>query len=230
MYLGSRNMMHAVGLERLSHLSFDDGILLVSNHRSFFDLYMLSVLLDKHTPLRQPVLCPVRADFFYQKPLGVAVNLLVGACRMYPPFFRERNKTSFNAWSLERTAQTLQQGRVLVGYHPEGRRNTNADPYQPIRARLGVGQLIQRAWPIVVPAFINGLTNDIVADVRGNFDGTRCVVGVFGEPMNLDEFRGLPDHPRSHQKIAEVVLDRIYSLADEEKAARAACTRHSSAR
>src|SRR5262245_19968013 len=41
MTLGSRKMMIPVGLERLADLTYDDGIMLVSNHRSFFDLYML---------------------------------------------------------------------------------------------------------------------------------------------------------------------------------------------
>src|SRR4051794_609134 len=45
MTVGSRNMMHPVGLERLAGLNYDNGILLVSNHRSFFDLYMLMLLL-----------------------------------------------------------------------------------------------------------------------------------------------------------------------------------------
>src|SRR5436309_2424683 len=65
MTLGSHKMMVPLGLERLKGLSFENGILLCSNHRSFFDLYMLSVLLHRFTPLRQPVLCPVRADYFY---------------------------------------------------------------------------------------------------------------------------------------------------------------------
>src|ERR1700704_4878353 len=65
MTVGSRNMMHPVGIERLRGLSYDDGILLVSNHRSFFDLYMLMLVLPRHPALPQPVLCPVRADFFY---------------------------------------------------------------------------------------------------------------------------------------------------------------------
>src|SRR5690242_68491 len=48
MTVGSRNMMHPVGLERLQGLKYDDGVLLVSYHRSFFDLYMLMLLLHRH--------------------------------------------------------------------------------------------------------------------------------------------------------------------------------------
>src|SRR5689334_10443236 len=96
MTLGSFRMMHPVGIERLSGLRFEDGILLVSNHRSFFDLYMLFTLLHRFTPLRQPVLCPVRSDFFYERAAGILVNLFVGGGRMFPPFFREPSKQDFN--------------------------------------------------------------------------------------------------------------------------------------
>src|SRR5262249_22944542 len=82
MAIGSRNMMRAVGLERLHGLGYDDGILLVANPRIFFVLYMLMLLLHRYTPLRQPVLCPVRADFFYQRAAGVAVNLFMAGGRM----------------------------------------------------------------------------------------------------------------------------------------------------
>ena len=221
MTLGSRNMMVPLGLERLRDLRFDDGILLVSNHRSFFDLYMLTLLLHRHTPLRQPVLCPVRADFFYQQAAGVVVNLLIGGGRMFPPFFREPQKADFNKWALERVVQELKKGRVMVGFHPEGTRNKGDDPYTPLPAQPGVGKLVMETWPIVVPAFINGLSNDIVADVRGNFAGTKKVVAVFGEPIDLSPFKKLGNRLSSHKRIADALLKRIYELGAEERAFRA---------
>jgi 1-acyl-sn-glycerol-3-phosphate acyltransferase len=221
MTLGSRNMMHPVGLERLDGLKYDDGILLVSNHRSFFDLYMLMLLLHRHTPLRQPVMCPVRADFFYQSAAGVVVNLLIGGGRMFPPFFREPNKADFNKWALERVVAELHKGRVLVGYHPEGTRNKNDDAYTPLPAQPGVGKLVMEAWPIVVPAFIHGLSNDIVADIAGNFTGKKRVVAVFGEPIDLAPFKKLGNRLSSHKRIADALLKRIYELGEEERRYRA---------
>lgn len=221
MTVGSRNMMHPVGLERLRGLSYDDGILLVSNHRSFFDLYMLMLLLHRHTPLRQPVLCPVRADFFYQRAAGVLVNLVIGGGRMFPPFFREPSKAEFNKWALERVVEELHKGRVLVGFHPEGTRNKNADVYTPLPAQPGVGKLVMDAWPIVVPAFINGLSNDIIADVRGNFARTKRVVAVFGEPIDLTPFKKMGNRLSSHKRIADALLKRIYELGEEERRCRA---------
>ncbi len=221
MSIGSGRMLEAVGLERLASLAYTDGILLVSNHRSFFDLYMLSILLHRHTVLRQPVLCPVRADFFYRQPLGVAVNLLVGAGRMFPPFFREPEKQDFNRWAIDRVAGELKRGSIVVGFHPEGRRNLNADPYQPLPAQPGVGRLVMESWPIIVPAFINGLTNDFLGDLRGNFDGSRRVIAIFGEPIDTSAYRQMGKRLTSHKRIADDLLRRIYALSDEEKARRA---------
>ncbi len=221
MTLGSRNMMTPLGLERLAGLKYEDGILLVSNHRSFFDLYMLMLLLHRHTELRQPVLCPVRADFFYQRAAGVAVNLLVGGGRMFPPFFREPHKNEFNKWALDRVAEELRAGQVLVGFHPEGTRNKNEDAYTPLPAQPGVGKLVMETWPIIVPAFINGLSNDIVADIKGNFDGTKRVVAVFGAPIDLTPFKKLGNRLTSHKKIADALTQHIYALGAEERAYRA---------
>ncbi len=221
MSFGSGNMLEAVGLERLTSLAYTDGILLVSNHRSFFDLYMLSVLLHRHTVLRQPVLCPVRADFFYRQPLGVAVNLLIGGGRMFPPFFREPEKQDFNKWAIERVGAELKRGSVLVGFHPEGRRNLDPDPYRPLPAQPGVGRLVMESWPIIVPAFINGLTNDFLGDLRGNFDGSRRVIAVFGEPIDTTPYKKLGNRVTSHKRIADDLLKRIYALSGEEKQARA---------
>jgi 1-acyl-sn-glycerol-3-phosphate acyltransferase len=217
---GSGRMVKVRGLERLAGLTPDDGILLVANHRSFFDLYELITLIRWHTDLKQPVFCPVRADFFYQRPLGVAVNLLASGGRMYPPFFREAAKLEFNRWSLERTAELLRRGRALVGFHPEGRRNRNPDPYTPLPAQPGIGKLVMEAWPIVLPAFILGMSSSFLADVKANFTGERFAVAVFGEPIDLGPFKRMSNRLATHKRIADHLLERVYALADEERQAR----------
>jgi len=222
MTFGSFRMMHPVGLERLNGLRFDDAILLVSNHRSFFDMYMLLLLLHRFTELRQPPMCPVRSDFFYTHAGGPAVNLLVGAGRMFPPFFREPAKQDFNRWALAVVINHLRRGQGIVGFHPEGTRNKSDDPYAALPAQPGVGKLVMETWPIVVPAFINGLTNDIAGDIWGNLTGRRKVVAVFGEPMDLTRFRGQGNRLATHKRIADALVDRIYQLGEEERDYRAA--------
>lgn len=222
MDLGSSRMMIPVGLERLAKVTPQDRILLVANHRTFADLYMLLLLLRRFTPLQQRVLCPVRADFFYENLAGVAVNLLVGGGRMFPPFFREPSKLPFNRWSLQRISSVLRdEGPVIVGFHPEGKRNREPSPYTPLPAQPGAGKIVMDSWPVIVPAFINGLTNNIAADIVGNFRGTRTVVAVFGEPINLAPFQKLGDRLTSHKRIADAMLKTIYALGEEERAFRA---------
>lgn len=222
MDLGSSRMLIPVGIERIAGVTAKDRVLLVSNHRTFADLYMLLLLLRRFTALQQSVLCPVRADFFYEQPAGVAVNLLVGGGRMFPPFFRDPAKLPFNRWSLARLAEILRaEDPVIVGFHPEGRRNREPSPYTPLPAQPGAGKLVMDSWPMIVPAFINGLTNNIAADIVGNFRGTRTVVAVFGEPLDLTPFRKLGDRLTSHKRIADAVLKSIYALGEEERAFRA---------
>ena len=218
---GSGKMLQVRGLERLRHLRPTDGILLVSNHRSFFDLYELIATLYQRTDLKQPALCPVRANFFYERPLGVAVNLLAGGGRMYPPFFRESSKVEFNKWSLGYTSEMLREGSVVVGFHPEGTRNKNPDPYTPLPAQRGVGKLVMDSWPIVVPAFINGMTQNILSDIRANFTGERFAVAVFGEPIDLGRFRHMSSRLTAHKRVADHLLEAVYRLGEEEKIVRA---------
>ncbi len=222
MHLGSYNMVHTVGTERLAGLTRNDRILLVANHRSFFDTYMLTLYMGRRAGLNQPVLAPVRGDFFYERPLGVAVNLLVGGGRMFPPFFRDPHKGDFNKWALARLADELREGPpVVVGFHPEGRRNKGPDPYTPLPAHPGVGKLVMESWPIVVPAFINGMSSDFAADIRSNFTGERRCIAVFGAPIDLTPFRRMSNRLVSHKRIADRLLAIIFDLAREEREVRA---------
>jgi len=225
MNLGSKRMVKVFGLERLSRLRQSDPILLVANHRSFFDLYMLIVALHNYTGLRQPLLCPVRGDFFYQSPAGMAVNLLVAGGRMFPPFFRQPERATFNKWALDFIAEELRRGSIVVGFHPEGRRNKGPDPYAPLPAHPGVGKLVMESWPVVVPAFIQGMTSDIVADIKANWTGERFAVAVFGDPIDLAPFKGMGNRLASHKKIADKLLETIYALSVEERAHRAELSR-----
>lgn len=220
MTLGSGRLVVPLGLERIAHLTPQDRVLLVSNHRSFFDMYMLLIAIHRKLALRQPVMCPVRGDFFYDRPAGMAVNLLVGGGRMFPPFFREPAKAEFNKWALARVVEELKSGPIVVGFHPEGRRNKGPDPYTPLPAHPGVGKLVLEAWPIVVPVFIHGMSSDILADIRANYTGERKAIAVFGAPVDLAPFRGMTNRLANQKRVADRLVEIIFDLAHEERAAR----------
>jgi hypothetical protein len=76
-----------------------------------------------------------------------------------------------------------------------------------------------KARPVVVPAFINGLSNKLMHEVMANVRGRDPIVAVFGEPIDLSTF---PEETRlvHHKRCSDLFCARIYALMDEEKQVR----------
>ena len=218
-----KNLRHVHGYDRLPVLARDESTILVSNHRSFFDLYVVTAYLVKRG-MPQRLVFPVRSQFFYDRPLGLAVNGLMSFFAMYPPVFRERKRAALNLASLDEVVRLLRTGGAFVGLHPEGTRNKSDDPYALLPAQGGVGRIIQasRGKATVVPVFINGLSNDLVRQVGGNYIKRGApVTVVFGKPIDFGEMLNQPPSPRLHRKISEHALDAIRALGEEDRAIRA---------
>lgn len=208
------------GLERLPPLDPSRSFICVANHRSFFDLYIITANLVRRG-MTQRLLFPVRSKFFYDNPLGFAVNGLMSFFAMYPPIFREKNRAELNNASLDELAYRLRQGGAFVGIHPEGKRSTGDDPYSFLPARSGVGRIIHQSKVEVLPVFINGLVNDIKQQIRSNFDGTGTPVHVvFGEPVRFDSLLDEPASQKTYLAIAQRCMEVVAELGQEEKAIR----------
>jgi 1-acyl-sn-glycerol-3-phosphate acyltransferase len=217
-YYCSRNLTHIIGRSVLDRLDPPAGLLLTSNHRSFFDQYFISCWLFRITSLLERMYFPVRAEFWYDRPLGIVVSAIMSALCMYPPVFREPGKREFNTYSLQRLVQLLGQRGAVVGMHPEGTRNKSDDPYALLKAQPGIGKLILDARPTVLPIFINGLTNDFARQVRTNFDGTGTpVVMVVGEPLDLEAYYARPNRLRTQKETADFVVAEIAKLGPVER-------------
>lgn len=218
----TRNIRQVHGHERMGTLEPKKSYVMVSNHRSFFDMYTIMAYLMKRG-FSHRILFPVRSNFFYDRPLGIVVNGVMSFFAMYPPVFRDRKLAHLNVASLDETSRLLRQGGIFVGLHPEGTRNLSDDPYTLLPARSGVGRIIYQARVEVLPVFINGLGNDLVRQVTGNFTRTGKTINVvFGAPV---EFQGLLDAAPSHRvfkQIAESTLDAVRALGEEERILRAA--------
>jgi 1-acyl-sn-glycerol-3-phosphate acyltransferase len=218
----TKHLRHVYGEERLPVLERGQSYILVSNHRSFFDLYVVfGHLVRKGLPHR--IVFPVRSAFFYTTPLGLFVNGVMSFFAMYPPIFRDRRKLALNPTSLDELAWLLRRGGMFAGLHPEGMRKRDDDPYTFLPAQRGVGRVIHQARVPVIPVFINGLINDLPRQILSNFDGTgRRIVVVFGEPIDFSDLYEKPSSQRVHQAIATRTLDAIAKLGDEERSHRAA--------
>lgn len=221
--LSTRKLVRVHGIERLPKFDPRASTILVANHRSFFDLYAVSAVLLKRG-LGQRLMFPVRSQFFYDSLLGLAVNGAMSVFAMYPPVFRDRDRAALNRASVDEVIRVLREGGAFVGLHPEGRRNQSDDPYTLLPARPGVGRIIQqtRGRATVIPVFVNGLCNDIVQQIAGNFTnkGERVTI-VFGAPIDFGELLdGVPSNDL-HVRISERALDAVRALGEEERIIRA---------
>ena len=213
----TKNLRHMHGLERLPVLEMRQSYILVSNHRSFFDLYVVFGDLVRRG-LQHRIVFPVRASFFYDNPLGLFVNGVMSFFAMYPPLFRERKKLILNPTSLDELSWLLKRGGMFAGIHPEGTRKKDDDPYTFLPAQRGVGRIIQGAKVPVIPVFINGLNNDLPRQIMGNFDGTgQDVWVVFGAPIEFGDLLDGRKSPKVHQAIADRVMLAIGALGEEER-------------
>jgi 1-acyl-sn-glycerol-3-phosphate acyltransferase len=213
----TQRLRHVHGEHLLPKWDPTKSYMLVTNHRSFFDLYVITGHLVRRG-LSHRLVFPVRSEFFYDHPLGLAVNGVMSFFAMYPPVFRDRKRAMLNLVGLDEIASLLGRGGHFLGIHPEGTRNQTGDPYTLLPAQSGVGRLVHKSDAVVIPAFVAGLINDFPRQIFSNFDGTGAPIHiVFGEPLDLAELRARPGSPRSYRAIAEHLRDRITELGAEER-------------
>jgi len=220
-YLATYNLMNVFGIENVSSSDPDRPLVLVSNHRSFFDMYTISSVIFRRTPRPVTLFFPVRAKFFYDNPVGWFVNLVMGWWAMYPPFFREEKearKRQFDKFSVRELIRICSIGRGhVIGFHPEGKRNLSEDPYSFLPAQPGIGKVLFEARPQVIPVFVTGLINDLPKQVLGNWTGGEKVRIWFGEPIDLSGFYEKRDSIRTHKEIADYLMEKIGELGDKDK-------------
>lgn len=219
--ISTYNLMNLYGLENFEKTTPEKPVLIVANHRSFFDMYVVSAMLFRRT--KRPIILffPVRARFFYTSPLGWFVNLVMGWFAMYPPFFREEkdaNKREFDKFSLRKLIEICTNGEGhIIGFHPEGKRNLSENPYEFLPAQPGIGKIIMSAKPQIVPIFVAGLGNNLLEQVLGNWFGGEKIRIWFGEPLDLSEFYVKRDSLRTHKEIADFLHQKIGELGNKDK-------------
>ncbi len=220
-YIATYNLMNVFGIENVQNSDASRPLLLVANHRSFFDMYTVSSVMFRRTTRPITLFFPVRAKFFYTNPAGWFVNLVMGWWSMYPPFFREEGegeKRKFDKFSVRELIRLASVGEGhIIGFHPEGKRNLNGDPYSFLPAQPGIGKVILNAEPQVIPVFIAGLGNDLPKQILGNWTGGEKGRIWFGEPIDLSEFYGKRDSVRTHKAIADHLMEKIGDLAEKDR-------------
>jgi 1-acyl-sn-glycerol-3-phosphate acyltransferase len=215
-------------LDRLQTYHPERGTLLVANHRSFFDQYAIMLAMwSTRVHWARDITFPVRANFFYEHPVGALVNVVVTGNAMYPPIFRQKERAKLNDESLEAVARILEQPRQVVGVHPEGTRGKGPDPYELLPAQPGVGKMALMAKPMVLPAFVNGLSNDFLGDIRDGYAKDirrrRPVIVVYGEPIDMSDLYAQKGRPTLYKRAADRFMEHIKKLGLRERELRAQC-------
>jgi 1-acyl-sn-glycerol-3-phosphate acyltransferase len=215
----TRNIRDVYGRDRIGDLDPQKSYIVVSNHRSFFDMYVITAYLVKRG-MKHRILFPVRSNFFYDSVSGILVNGVMSFFAMYPPVFRERSLAHLNVASLDETIRLLRRGGFFIGLHPEGTRNTG-EPYTYLPARSGVGRIIHQAGMPVLPVFINGLGNDLKTQVLGNFTrkGDRVNV-IFGRPVDFGTLMDQPPSPRTFKAVSDRAMECVAELGEDERVIR----------
>ena len=221
------NRMLVEGLEDLMALRPETGVMLVSNHRSFFDQYAMLLACYMGPVHWAKRLCfPVRSNFFYDQPLGILVNAAVAGGAMYPPIYRQAERRALNDDALDQMAEILRTPGNVLGMHPEGTRGKGPDPYQFLPAQPGVGKVALLGKPMVIPAFIHGLGNNVLEDIRWNFgkDARRAhaVITVFGPPVDYADLCAEKPRPALYKKCADRFMAALGPLKERERALRGA--------
>ncbi len=218
------NIMQVYGLEHVEAVAHDRPLLLAANHRSFFDLYTVSAELFRRTTWRKSLFFPVRGRFFYESPVGMFVNFVMGWWSMYPPFFAGGDKPlldqrEFDKYSMRVLVDLCRHGAGhVIGFHPEGTRNKNPDPYSFLPPKPGIGKLIKETGIQVVPVFVAGLSNDLPRQVLGNWTGGQPIRIHFGPAIDFSDFLNRRDGVRTYKEIAEFVMSKIAELGEEDRA------------
>jgi 1-acyl-sn-glycerol-3-phosphate acyltransferase len=221
--LATYNLMQVYGLEHVATAARDRPLLLVANHRSFFDMYVVSTTLFRHTSWRKQLFFPVRGRFFYDSVPGWFVNLVMGWWSMYPPFFASGEKPilekrAFDKYSFRLLTELCRNGPGnVIGFHPEGTRNKAADPYSYLPAQPGVGKIIKDAAPQVIPVFVAGLGNDLPKQVMGNWRGGEKIRIHFGPQLDLTDYLSRADRARTYIEISRFVMSKIAELGEQDR-------------
>lgn len=221
------NRILVEGLDDLMKLRPTTGVMLVSNHRSFFDQYiMLLACYMGPVAWAKRLFFPVRSNFFYDQPLGLVVNAAVAGGAMYPPIFRQAERRALNDEALDKMVEIVRREGNVLGMHPEGTRGKHDDPYKFLPAQPGVGKLALVAQPMVIPAFNLGLGNNILEDIRLNFHRDartkHAVITVFGAPIDYSDLLAEKPRPALYKKTADRFMMEIKKLSEREKELRAA--------
>jgi 1-acyl-sn-glycerol-3-phosphate acyltransferase len=216
----SKTINDRLSLHGAEHMPRDAGFILAANHRSYFDLYAVLIATWGVFERSPHLYCPVRTTFFYERPLGVLLNLAVCANAMYPPVFRDDRGPTLNRYAIDEAVRLLEDdARTVIAIHPEGRRNTDPDPYTYLPAKSGVGRIGLRSRSPIIPVFVGGLPPTFPGLVKERMSGHGTPVRVrMGAPVDVADLYGEARSSDAQRAASDRVMRAVAVLGEDDRA------------
>lgn len=217
--LFTRNVVRDYGFEHLREAWQQGSVLLVANHRTHFDMFVVSSLIHRRLPGRKRLYFPVLGQYYYQSLGGMALNQVFASWSMFPPLFALPTHAAVDRYSLDVLSELCARGPgTILGIHPEGGRNLNPDPWSLMRCQPGTGRIIHVARPIVIPVFITGLHPHLPTQLRRNWTGGEPARVRFGAPVDLAAHFAMPPKGSTYKRIVDDVMAQVQQLGDVDRA------------
>lgn len=210
--------MNVQGLEHVRGTDPTRPVMLVANHRSYFDMFVASAVVMRKVGRPGRIYFPVRSRYFYDTVPGFILNGVMAHWSMFPPFFTSPDHKQFDHYAVDLLTELLSENQPnIVGIHPEGTRNKSSDPYSQLRAKPGAGRMIHTARPQVIPVFVTGLSNGVFGTIRDGLSRPNSIRLRFGPPPDLEELLEMDPKGSTYKRISERVMEHVARLGEEDR-------------
>lgn len=179
------------------------GVILASNHLSFFDSVILTLLA------RRPVSFLAKAEYFTGKGIKGALSRVFFQSIDAIPVYRDSASAAQDA--LDAGLERIADGEAFAMY-PEGTRSLDGRLY---RGKTGVAWLALTANVPVVPVALTG--TDRIQPVGSRGIRLAKLRVEFGQPMNLSRY-GAASSGKARREATDAIMDAIGAMSGQERA------------
>ncbi len=175
------------------------GVLIAANHCSALDVLLVPMALLTRWPLfpLDIFVSPARVEFFRIPIVGTIIRWW----RAFPILQNDRDPAS-----LRRMVELMKAEKMMI--FPEGARSYDGQLQPGMR---GVGWLIHKARPLVIPTAVFGTEKVCPSPALVPRSFGRVKV-VFGKPLNLDRYYEQPKSGEVAQEVVDEVMAAIAHL------------------
>ena len=193
-------------VEGREHVIHRKNVLFVSNHKTLIDNWLITCATfgtKVTTNWNLTPYHPAAVENFLNTPMK---KLVFGDFLKCIPVDRQK----FDMQGLDAMVKKLQTGTMIT--FPEGTRTRSGRVGR--HAKIGVGYLIYKAKPIVIPVYHTGTEKILPVGAHKLSFGHKLSVKI-GPQLDMKTFYQMPDEKNTWEQIAQYALQSIAALEKE---------------